>query len=475
MIKSLMTTLREVKEWQGQRLYIAPDNPTGRSLALLMQQQGAVVLGMVDNLKQGPDVCNHVSQSKPHDAVLIACNDFQQKIAEGMLENGFLAKKIWCCQSQSPLQFKPFKAGSVLRQLSVFFGECFSWLLAFVPKGPVVYYAENFVDSNVLVSFDAHQKLHQSVYLVVKNAQRCFHPLQTDKPWLVRWLLYRAKVLVVDHESADPLFNRVRTQAKVVQLWHGLPFKHLSGNKHFVHIMDEAFVSSSSWFNQQIFPGIFQAKYYLDFGYPRNDALLQSPAKRCWHNTLTLGQLQQLRAGKKLILYMPTFRDNGRNEQPIDWPVLQQFLRQNNAVFVMKTHPFLAPFDELRQHEGCDLIFHYPGRFNVYPWLADADLLITDYSSVAFDFFLCNKPILHFMYDIEQYAKVRGQFAVDKEDFIAGSEAENFAQLLEQMALDLESDRFRFKRLALQQKFSMVNTVCCPALIAYLQQLKQSS
>lgn len=464
--------LREAKDWQGQRLYIAPDNPSGRNLALLLKQQGATVLGMVDNLKQGPDVCNHVSHSKPHDAVLIASSDFQQKIAEGMLKNGFIAKKIWCCTSHTPLQFKRYKAGSILKKLKALLNECLAALLDLLPKGPVVYYAEKYVDSNVLVAFDAHQKLHQGVYLVVKDAQRLFHPAQKDQAWQVRYLLQRAKVLVLDHESTDPVFNRVRTQAQVVQLWHGLPFKHLAGNKHFAHIMDEAFVSSSSWFNQHIFPAMFKAKHYLDFGYPRNDALLQAAAQRCWFNALPLSELEQLRASKKLIVFMPTYRDNGQNEHPIDWAKLQQFLLEHNAVFVMKTHPFLAPFDELRQQQNCDRIFHYPGRFNVYPWLADADLLITDYSSVAFDFLLCNKPVLHFTYDIEQYAKVRGQFAIAKEDFIAGSEAKSFEQLLEQMALDLESDRFAEKRLALQHKFSMVNTEACPALIDYLQQLK---
>jgi CDP-glycerol glycerophosphotransferase (TagB/SpsB family) len=470
-----MPVLRNVTDWQGQCLYVAPDNPAGRNLALQLQQQGATVLGMVDNLKQGPDVCNHASQTKPHDAVLIAASDFQQKIAEGMLQNGFVANKIWCCNSLQPLQFAPYQASSVLKKLSVFLHECFASLLDLLPKGPVVYYAEKYVDSNVLVAFDAHYRLHKDVYLVVKDAQRCFHPAQIDQAWQVRWVLQRAKVLVLDHESTDPVLNRVRTQAKVVQLWHGLPFKHLAGNKHFPHILDEAFVSSSSWFNQQIFPGMFKARLYLDFGYPRNDALLQVPAHRCWHNSLPEQQLQQIRAGKKLIVFMPTYRDNGQNEHPIDWAELQQFLQQHDAVFVMKTHPFLAPFDELRQHDGCNRIFHYPGRFNVYPWLADADLLITDYSSVAFDFLLCNKPVLHFMYDIEQYAKVRGQFAIAKEDFIAGSTAETFAQLLEQMALDLASDRFAAKRQALQQKFRMVNTLCCPTLIAYLQQLKQRS
>lgn len=464
---------REAKDWQGQRLYIAPDNPAGRNLALLLKQQGATVLGMVDNLKQGADVCNHASQSKPHDAVLIAVSDFQQNIAEGMLSNGFVAKKIWCCTSLAPLQFKPYKAGSVLKKFKALLRECVASLLDLMPKGPVVYYAEKYADSNVLVAFAEHHKLHKNLYLVVKDAQRRFHPAQIDSPWRVRWLLQRAKVLVLDHESTDAVFNRIRPQAKVVQLWHGLPFKHLAGNKHFPHILDEAFVSSSSWFNQQIFPGMFKAKHYLDFGYPRNDALLQAPADRCWFNALPHSQLEQLRSGKKLVVFMPTYRDNGQNNHPIDWAALQQFLVKHDAVFVMKTHPFLAPFDELRQQQGCDRIFHYPGRFNVYPWLADADLLITDYSSVAFDFLLCNKPVLHFMYDIEQYAKVRGQFAISKEDFIAGSVAEDFSQLLEQMALDLASDRFAAKRQALQHKFSMVSTECCPLLIDYLEQLKQ--
>lgn len=468
-----MPVLRNVTDWQGQRLYVAPDNPAGRNLALQLQQQGATVLGMVDNLKQGPDVCNHASQTKPHDAVLIAASDFQQKIAEGLLQHGFVANKIWCCNSLQPIEFAPYRASSLLNKLGVFFHECFASFLDLLPKGPVVYYAEKYVDSNVLVAFAAHCHLHKGVYLVVKDAQRCFHPAQISTAWRVRWLLQRAKVLVLDHESTDVVFNRVRTQAKVVQLWHGLPFKHLAGNKHFPHILDEAFVSSSSWFNQQIFPGMFKAKNYLDFGYPRNDALLQAPRDRCWHNSLPEQQLKHIRAGKKLIVYMPTYRDNGQNEHPILWVELQQFLQQHDAVLVMKTHPFLAPFDELRQQEGYDRIFHYPGRFNVYPWLADADLLITDYSSVAFDFLLCNKPVLHFMYDIAQYAKVRGQFAIAKEDFIAGSTAETFEQLLEQIALDLTSDRFAAKRQALLHKFSMVSSPCCPPLIAYLQALKQ--
>jgi hypothetical protein len=314
-----MSALREIKDWQGQRLYVAPDNPAGRNLALLLQQQGVSVLGMVDNLKQGPDVCNHASQSKPYDAVLIATSDFQQKIAEGMLQNGFAANKIWCCNCIQSLQFSPYQTKSLLKKLSTFLTECFASLCDGLPKGPVVYYAEKYVDSNVLVAFDAHYRLHKGVSLVVKDAQRRFHPAQIDKTWQVRWMLQRAKVLVLDHESTDPVFNRVRTQAKVVQLWHGLPFKHLAGNKHFPHILDEAFVSSSSWFNQHIFPGMFKAKHYLDFGYPRNDALLQKVEDRCWYNSLALQQLQQVRTDQKLIVWMPTYRDNGQNEHPVNW------------------------------------------------------------------------------------------------------------------------------------------------------------
>jgi len=456
------------------RIYVAPDNPSGRHLADLMRQQGVQVLGMVDNLKTGADIINHAVDAQPHDAILIAKSDFQQVIAEGMVARGFQISDIWLLQPSADTTFAQYQEKQWWQLMAAKLKSLWSTCLDFLPRTFVVYYADKYADSNVLVAFDAHQKLSKYVYLVVKQPQRVFHPAQVTSRIYQRWLLQRAKVVIVDHESTELLFNDLRTKTQVVQLWHGLPFKHLAGNKHFSHINDQAFVSSSSWFNQQVFPTMFNAKNYLAFGYPRNDGLIQSAADRCWHNALPLTQFNDLRQGRKLLVFMPTYRDNGNNQHPIDWPALQQLLVDENAVFVMKTHPFLAPFDELRQHPGCDRIFHYPGRANIYPWLADADLLLTDYSSVAFDFLLCNKPIVHFIYDIDDYAKVRGKFVLAREDFIAGATAVDSEALLQQLKRGLHHDDHALHRAALMQKFEMVTTACCPQLIDYLECIRIS-
>ena len=79
---------------------------------------------------------------------------------------------------------------------------------------------------------------------------------------------------------------------------------------------------------------------------------------------------------------------------------------------------------------------------------------------------------MHFIYDIEAYAKVRGKFVLPQQDFIAGAMARDFPQLLQQLDRALTHDDFAQHRQALQQKYAMINQVSCPALISYVQQLR---
>lgn len=453
------------------KVYVAPDNPAGRHLAGELSATGVQVLGIVDNLKTGADVINHARNTEPHDAVLVARSDYQQQIAEGMCERGFMTDRIWFQQTDAR-SYRRYQRPSLLLKWYQSFVAALQRLPEKLPQLFTVYYAEKFVDSNVLVAFDYHQTHASRVRLVVKQADRLFHPAQCRHSWLGRLYLCCAKVLVMDHETSDPLLNQLRQRRKVVQLWHGLPFKFLAGNKHFPHVLDHSFVSSSAWFNQHIFPQMFKARSYLAAGYPRNDALVQESDARCWYNTLPATQLQQLRQGRKLVLYMPTYRDNGNDQPPIDWLALDRLLQALGAVLVVKNHPFLAPFDELRAQPDCGAIFHYPGRRNVYPWLADADLLITDYSSVAFDFLGVDRPIIHFMYDLEQYRHVRGRFLIDSEDFIAGDVATDFTDLCQALRHNLAQDQHSEKRRLLREKFAINTAVATPALVSYIEQLR---
>ena len=453
------------------KVYVAPDNPAGRHLVEELSASGVQVLGIIDNLKTGVDVINHAERAQPYDAVLVARSDYQPQIAAGMCERGFDSDRIWFLQTEGR-HYQRYRVPSLLHSWSQRFLSRLRRLPLLLPQLFTVYYAEKFVDSNVLVAFDYHQARGSGVRLVVREPDRLFHPAQCRYPWLGWLYLCCAKVLVMDHETTDPLLNQLRQRRKVVQLWHGLPFKYLAGNKHFPHVLDHCFVSSSAWFNQHVFPQMFKARSYLASGYPRNDALVQASAARCWYNTLPAAQLEQLRQGRKLVLYMPTYRDNGNDQPPIDWLALDQLLQALGAVLVVKNHPFLAPFDELRTQPDCAAIFHYPGRRNVYPWLADADLLITDYSSVAFDFLGVDRPIIHFMYDLAEYRQVRGRFLIDSEDFIAGDVATDFADLCQALQHNLAQDQHSEKRRFLREKFAINTDVATPALVSYIEQLR---
>lgn len=454
--------------WQGKRVYVAPDNPAGRALAAELEGVGVTVLGRADNLKKGEGVINSAEDADVHDALVIAGGNYQREIAEGLVARGFAAETLrLVCHSQ-PLTVMPVRPKRLFTTLARIPGKLSRWLWSMLPATLVVYYAEQFVDTNVLVAFDAHRRRRKGVKLVVKDAKKLVDRKQVSHPLLVRYLLQRAKVIVIDHEFSDPVFNDIRTRTNVVQLWHGLPFKHLAGNKHFPHVHDNAFISSSQWFNTHIFPEIFTADDYLALGYPRNDALLQSREDRCWHNVVQPEIMDRFIGNNKLIIYMPTYRDDGNNDYPIDWTTLDAHLQQVGAVCLVKTHPFLSPAEQLTVMDGCTRVAMYPGRQNIYPWLAEAALLITDYSSVALDFLLTDKPVIHYCFDMARYESVRGKFLVPANEFMVGAMVESQDALFQEITLALSDDAYQQHRAKLRERYGITSHLACPQIIDYI-------
>ena len=161
-----------------------------------------------------------------------------------------------------------------------------------------------------------------------------------------------------------------------------------------------------------------RAKEIVITGYPCNDVLLKNNGKSKFL--------------KKTILYMPTFRDTKiyKSESmdiPIDWKKLDSFLAKNNSIFVTKLHPVRE--STLQIPTTCKNIQVLNSLVDVYPILKYVDILITDYSTVCYDFMLCNKPIIYFWYDYKEYTtKNRTLY----QDFIEIAEpiAETFDELL---------------------------------------------
>ena len=209
----------------------------------------------------------------------------------------------------------------------------------------------------------------------------------------------------------------------VVQLWHGSPLKAASkkmleknsSNKlFFTHIIasSDFFVDVlSQWFS---FP---KEKIYV-CGQPRNDKLF----KQAHYN---LGEYT------KLLLWLPTFRnssqmghDSSQNQilpifQENEFKELNDFLKQQNVKIIVKLHP-VQNIDNYNLVDLENFILLSNDEFSkrkmdLYLLCSQADAMITDYSSIYFDYLLLNRPIAFTEDDIENYSNQRG-FSVKNQD-----------------------------------------------------------
>lgn len=440
-------------------LYIAPANPAGRKLAKLLKSAGYCVNGFVDNLKRGDDIVNDVAHISTCAKIVLHKAPYTDSVAAGLLQRQFSPKLLWLCHIDGDLSFSRKSSAQqedstgdnisfdryalplryrLKKLLFTVYSLLFCAVRLITPKRRYLYYAEGFFDTNVLLAYRKHKQLHNGeAFLLGLHLKQHISELDNDLSKFesitlkTLWKICCAKRIVVDHEYTGDTFTLLRKYIPVIQLWHGLPYKALSGNKHYPHVCDEVFVSSSDWFSKEIFPKIFRAKKYVSLGYPRNDAFSQSPMERDWINAEPYNVLQQIqRNAGDIIVYAPTYRDWGNNEYPLNLAAIDTWSRKHNRAFILKFHPFISRLfgeamglnerNELQQLPDYPHIYLYPSGKNIYPWLAEAYALVTDYSSIAYDFLLSDKPIVYFQYDKAEYLRLRGETLVSDSDFIAG-------------------------------------------------------
>lgn len=150
-------------------------------------------------------------------------------------------------------------------------------------------------------------------------------------------------------------------------------------------------------------------KDYLRTGYPRNDELLK-------RNTPEVQRQIKERLGvdpdKKLVIYMPTWRVHGRFDLELDLAALsKQF--GDEYTFALRRHYFAVPGFTRRDLMGPAIDLTYEKSIDDL-YLA-ADVIITDYSSVMFDYALLDRPMIFFVYDLEAYRDELRGFNLDFE------------------------------------------------------------
>jgi len=274
------------------------------------------------------------------------------------------------------------------------------------------------------------------------------------------WATLRARVAFVTHGFGD--VNRFGVgNALVVQLWHGIPLKRLHldspealrlgplpDHARVRQVMAEAyrragrriglFPVASALVADRIMSafGISDDRVAVT-GDPRDDVLFEAePGRTAAARARIEEAIGPLPPFSRVVLYAPTWRD-GRPDPgaPTDeeWDAIAAWAERNDAVLLLRAHP-LGAGDYAAGPARSAQIRELPPRLlrDLTPALPAIDVLVTDYSSVAFDFSLMERPTVFLAPDVEDYAKRRGLYGGYRE-FSGGRGLSGWAQVLEQL------------------------------------------
>ena len=269
-----------------------------------------------------------------------------------------------------------------------------------------------------------------------------------------QWLKVLATSTYLVNNANFPSYFRKRQGQIYLQTWHGTPLKMIGNDikndrtsKTYQQTMSREagywdYLISPSEFCSNIFPKAFATKAKLvELGYPRNDRLSQINDESRTSIRTKLGVTDP---NLKLVLYAPTWRDTSRGKSG-GWESVN-YLNENSQLpegfkLLYRGHSNTHASHESKSvNETIDVTF--------YPSIADlfiaADVLITDYSSVMFDFSVTGKPMIFLTPDISDYETDRG-FYFNFREQAPGPICLNSEDAMKALS-NLDSDRKKFAK-----------------------------
>lgn len=246
------------------------------------------------------------------------------------------------------------------------------------------------------------------------------------------WYFLRAKYLFGTHGIVIPK-EESRDEQIRVRLWHGCSYKDKSdADVNKVVPFDFALVSGPIFQEIKSYYWSCNKDLIHPLGFPRYDWLLNPTSK-------ALSLYEKLKGScSKLIIWMPTFRNakDSRlkgfqkishfpllsNEEA--WHKLDEFCRINNVKLVVKTHTFQLDYD-IDYSKFTNIICITNSLFDeesvpMYEFISLTDALISDYSSIAIDYLIVNKPLAFALDDYNEYKDVRGFVFDNPLDYMPG-------------------------------------------------------
>ncbi len=251
-----------------------------------------------------------------------------------------------------------------------------------------------------------------------------------------------------------------------LQCWHGTPLKRLrydivisNPTNHHTNALRENdedmkrydYLISPSTFATKAFTSAFNLKtlgkedIIIETGYPRNDALVTVTK----NDTEYYRNKYNIPNGKKAILYAPTWRDDQHVEgkgyeysMPVDFDLLQREL-SDECIILFRAHNLVANKFDFSKYGG--FIKDVSKVDDINELYIASDALITDYSSVFFDYANLNRPIIFYMYDLDHYKNDLRGFYIDPAG-LPGAVVKTEKELISSLQ-DLEEYTLRYVKM----------------------------
>ena len=285
------------------------------------------------------------------------------------------------------------------------------------------------------------------------------------------YLVLRAKYFF-HHYGINQIDSRLQLGAIHLDFWHGTPLKKIrydvvpkekTKRNFLVEFLDKKsreYVSSTSEnLSRDILSKAFDVpiEQMMNYGYPRTDVLRLNKVETYSfaekYSKELIPYFDECDKFSKVLLYMPTWRDDDPDyfsKAKIDFVSLNKKLEELNYVFFLKLHPLTKNVDI----EGFSNIKQIDNDVDIYPFLNYTDILITDYSSIYFDYLLTNKEIIFIPYDYENYVKNR-ELYFDYDKVTPGKKYYSFDDFIQDIPslemLNFEKERNEVKQYFIQK------------------------
>jgi Putative glycosyl/glycerophosphate transferases involved in teichoic acid biosynthesis TagF/TagB/EpsJ/RodC len=371
-------------------------------------------------------------------------------------------------------------------------------------KYKILYYNKNQIDDKIII-FEAYQGrqwscspkalyeavINDTVYceytkvICFRKPEKYIELAENDKTILVKfrskdYYRYYATAKYWISNSNLPMEIIKKIEQLYIQTWHGTPLKKIGCDLkindrpdtslvqiHKKYIFEgkkaDIFLSPSPFYTEKIRSAFLIPNGKIgELGYPRNDSLYNI-------NDENLNELKRkigIKEDKKVILYAPTWRDNqfkltlgSTYDIEMNFDLLADRLKDTHVI-LFRAHYLIANNFDFNKHKG--FVIDVSNVDDINELYSISDTLITDYSSVFFDYANLKRPIIFYMYDYESYKNQIRDFYIDISE-LPGHIVYNMEELLEELLSVVQNNIDSFEMF--NNKYNPYSKPCSKAII----------